>query len=430
MVGLTEGDMAAASSERIFRKVALERLSSPEQLDQLVTLTSPIGWTAVLAIAALLATAIGWSIFGTLPTSVNGAGILVSRGGHVFDAMAPFSGTLISVADIGTVVKKGDHLASLDDTELRQNLQHAEEVVKEKQADLASLQRNFAEQIDLKHRNAQAQRDNLARIITAAEKRRDFYQGLLSKQDKIVQQGFLTQRFQEETRRSMDEADQAAREAHSDLLRLDAEESDLVGRRDMEVLAAEQAVNDARRHVDELKIQLSQATEIVSPLDGVVTELKATPGTVVAPGTPILSIETAGSGLELLLYVPPEFGKKVAPGMDVRIELSTVKKEEFGTLLGRVVAVSDFPMTAEGMASVLQNPQLVTRFMEQGPPYAVRVELTPNATSASGYSWSGGPGPPVKLSSGTTVRASVTIDRRAPISLLLPLLKGQTGLSS
>jgi HlyD family secretion protein len=420
----------AAASERIFRKVALERLSSPEQLDQLVPLTSPIGWTAVVALAALVAAAIVWSIFGTLPTSVNGSGILVSRGGHVFDAMASVPGTLIDVAKLGTVVKKGDRLAALDDTELRQNLEHAAEVVKEKQADLAGLTRNFAEQIDLKHKNALAQRDNLARIIAAAEKRRAFYQDLLGKQDKIVQQGFLTQRFQEETRRSMDEADQLARSARSDLLRLDAEESDLIGRRDLAVLGAEQAVNDARRHAAELKIQLEQATEIVSPLDGVVTEIKARPGTVVAPGKPVLSIETAGRGLELLLYVPPEVGKKVAPGMDVRIEPTTVKKEEYGTLLGKVVAVSDFPMTAEGMASVLQNPQLVTRFMEQGPPYAVRVELVSSPDSASGYRWSGGPGPSVKLSSGTTVRAAITTDRRAPISLLLPLLKGQTGLSS
>jgi HlyD family secretion protein len=344
--------------------------------------------------------------------------------------MAPFPGTLIDVANIGTVVKKGDRLASLDDTELQQNLKHADEVVKEKQADLASLTKNFADQIDLKHKNAVAQRDNLARIIAAAEKRRGFYQDLLTKQDKIVQQGFLTQRFQEETRRSMDDADQNARSARSDLLRLDAEESDLVGRRDLAMLAAAQAVNDARRHVDELKIQLDQSTEIMSPLDGIITELKATPGTVVAPGKPILSIETAGSGLELLLYVPPELGKKVAPGMDVRIEPATVKKEEYGTLIGMVVAVSDFPMTAEGMASVLQNPQLVTRFMEQGPPYAVRVELAPNAESASGYRWSGGPGPTVKLSSGTTVRAAITTNRRAPISLLLPLLKAQAGLSS
>lgn len=420
----------ATSTERIFRKVALERLSSPEQLDQLVPLTSPIGWAAVVALAAILAAAVGWSIFGTLPTAVQGSGILVSRGGHVFDAMSPVSGTLITVADLGTVVKKGDRLATLDDTEMRQDLEHAEQVVREKETDLASLTQNYADQIALKHKNAAAQRDNLTRIIAAAQKRRDFYAGLLQKQDKIVAQGFLTQRFQEDTRRSMDEADQEARSSQSDILRLDAEEADLAGKRDLALLAAQQEVNNARRHADELKMQLDQATQIFSPMDGVVTEIKATPGTVVSPGKPVLSIETAGAGLELLLYVPPEFGKKVAPGMEVRVEPATVKKEEFGTLLGTVVAVSDFPMTAQGMASVLQNPELVTRFMEQGPPYAVRVALTADPSAPSGYRWSGGPGPPVKLSSGTTVRAAVTIERRAPISLLLPLLKRQVGISS
>jgi HlyD family secretion protein len=420
----------ATSTDRIFRKVALERLSSPEQLDQLVPLTSPVGWAAAVAIAAILAAAIAWSIFGTLPTAVPGAGILVSRGGHVFDAMSPVSGTLISVADLGTAVKKGDRLATLDDTEVRQELDHGAQVVREKQADLASLTQNFADQIALKHKNVTAQRDNLTRIIAAAAKRRDFYAGLLEKQDKIVAQGFLTQRFQEDTRRSMDEADQEARSSESEILRLDAEEADLTGKRDLALLSAQQDINDAQRHADELKMQLDQATQIFSPMDGVITEIKATPGTVVSPGKPVLSIETAGSGLELLLYVPPEFGKKVAPGMEVRIEPATVKKEEFGTLLGTVTAVSDFPMTAEGMGSVLQNPELVTRFMNQGPPYAVRVALVPDAKAESGYRWSGGPGPPVKLSSGTTVNASVTIERRAPISLLLPLLKRQAGISS
>ena len=60
----------------------------------------------------------------------------------------------------------------------------------------------------------------------------------------------------------------------------------------------------------------------------------------------------------------------------------------------------------------------------------VRARLAADPKAASGYRWSGGPGPPVKLSSGTTVHASVTIERRAPISLLLPLLKRQAGLAS
>ena len=39
----------------IFRKVALERLSSPEQLDQLMQVTSPKGWLALAGLGALLA---------------------------------------------------------------------------------------------------------------------------------------------------------------------------------------------------------------------------------------------------------------------------------------------------------------------------------------------------------------------------------------
>ncbi|HVO02755.1 MAG TPA: NHLP bacteriocin system secretion protein [Candidatus Cybelea sp.] len=422
--------MAATSSERIFRTAAIERLASPEQLDRLISLTSPMGWLAALVLVLIVAGTIGWSVFGVLPRSVYGSGILVTQGGHVFDAMSPVSGTLISVADIGTQVKKGDLLASLDDTDLKQALDHAAAVVREKQSDLESLTANYAQQIDLKHKNAMAQRANLEKIIAADQQRSAFYRDLLEKQSKIVAQGFLTQRFQEETRRSMDEADQEARSSQSDLLRLDAEEGALQGQRDLAVLDAQQAVSEAQRKVDELKTQLDEASRIVSPLDGVITEVKASAGTVVAPGRPIVSIETAGSGLELMLYVPPEYGKRVAPGMDVRIEPATVKKEEFGTLIGRVVAVSDFPMTAEGMASVLQNPELVQRFMEQGPPYAVRVALMPEPSTATGYRWSGGPGPPLRLSSGTTATAAVTISRRAPITLLIPLLKGQAGLSS
>jgi HlyD family secretion protein len=114
--------------------------------------------------------------------------------------------------------------------------------------------------------------------------------------------------------------------------------------------------------------------------------------------------------------------------MEVRIEPATVKKEEFGTLIGKVLEVSDFPMTAEGMLSVLQNARLVDQFMAEGPPYAVRVMLV--GDSAAGYRWSGGKAPPVRLSSGTTARAAITVARQAPASFLIPMLRGQAGFSS
>ncbi|MEY4095680.1 MAG: hypothetical protein RLZZ53_2879, partial [Acidobacteriota bacterium] len=41
----------AGRSEKIFRKVALDRLASPEQLDLLMEVTSPRSWIALVAVA-------------------------------------------------------------------------------------------------------------------------------------------------------------------------------------------------------------------------------------------------------------------------------------------------------------------------------------------------------------------------------------------
>lgn len=63
-------------SKGLFRKVALDRLSSPEQLDRLMQVTNPRGWIALLALIGLLALGIGWSILGKVPTNIEVQGVL------------------------------------------------------------------------------------------------------------------------------------------------------------------------------------------------------------------------------------------------------------------------------------------------------------------------------------------------------------------
>ena len=58
----------------IFRKVSLERLSSPEQLDQLMQVTDPRGWLILSSFTAILVTAVTWGVFGSLPQTVAGMG--------------------------------------------------------------------------------------------------------------------------------------------------------------------------------------------------------------------------------------------------------------------------------------------------------------------------------------------------------------------
>lgn len=93
-------------SQNIFRESALERLSSPEQLDQLMTITSPRGWLSLAAVAVVLMAAIVWGVFGRVATTTTGQGIIIRAGGS-FSVPALDGGQLDEV-----LVKRGDELKS------------------------------------------------------------------------------------------------------------------------------------------------------------------------------------------------------------------------------------------------------------------------------------------------------------------------------
>jgi hypothetical protein len=61
----------------MFRQQALDRLSSPEELDQLMHVTSPRLWLALAAIAGLLVAGVLWTVFTTIPTTVSAQGSLI-----------------------------------------------------------------------------------------------------------------------------------------------------------------------------------------------------------------------------------------------------------------------------------------------------------------------------------------------------------------
>jgi len=61
----------------MFRQAALDRLSSPEDLDQLIHVTRPRGWVALLALGVILAACLVWSLVAVIPTTVSGQGALI-----------------------------------------------------------------------------------------------------------------------------------------------------------------------------------------------------------------------------------------------------------------------------------------------------------------------------------------------------------------
>jgi HlyD family secretion protein len=244
----------------------------------------------------------------------------------------------------------------------------------------------------------------------------------------MFQQRFITWQKLHESRQELAQARQTVLEAKSQLVQLDAEELNARHSDERDLALAQERLADAERQVTELQLQLAQRGEVRAPVSGRVVEYKAPVGGRATAGAPVIGIESGVTGLQLVLYLPPDQGKQVKPGMDVRISPSTVKREEHGTMIGTVIEVSDFPSTSQAMLATLGNERLVQQFSPRGAPFAARVELTRDPKTTTGYRWSGTVGPPTTLSSGTLAEAEVTVREVAPITFVIPLLRKLSGM--
>jgi HlyD family secretion protein len=150
----------------------------------------------------------------------------------------------------------------------------------------------------------------------------------------------------------------------------------------------------------------------------------------VPTGHAVASLQTADSetGLQALIYVSSNDGKRVAQGMEVQISPSSAPREEYGFIRGRVNYVSQFPSTPEAMLRVLGNSRLAETLAGQGAPFAVYAELTRDPDPGAGFVWSSPKGEALLVNSGTPCTAMVTVENRRPIDLVIPLIRKYLGL--
>ena len=415
--------------QRTFRAAALDRAASPEQFDHLVVITKPSDWIWAAVICLLLVAAIVWGIVGRIPTRVSGEGILISNGDRVVDAVSAAAGRLASVSvTVGEHVVKGQPIARIVQTDIEQKHSEAVAVLGEKQREYAVLAARVQSELVVKGQNFAKLEEALNQVIKATNQRIEYLQVDVRNLEDLLAKGYTTRKNVSDRREELTSAQQRLDDTHNQILKLRADKTDLETQRDRELRQAEFAINEAQRQVSATEESLSQNTQVISPIEGRVVEVKISTGSVLAVGTAVVEIESEGNKLEAVIYLPPDQGKRIKPGMQVQLEPSTVKREEFGMMLGTVETVSDFPMTPQGMAAVLHNETLVTRFSHDGAPYAAKVVLEQDASTATGYRWAVGNGPNLRLTSGTLTRAEITTRHQRPLDLIIPLIRHLTGI--
>lgn len=418
-----------AEPKQIFRSVALERLSSPEQIDQLMQVTTARGWLLLVGVGALLATALVWGVLGNVPERIGGRGILIRSGG-VLDVEAPGEGRVTDVAvRVGDVVSEGQVVARIARQDLVLRIQQA-------RGEVGELRRRHGEQQRFGQRDVQLQgayraqrREQLRASIESGQSTLRTLNERIASEAELVQQGLITRQALLARTQERDGVEERVRQSRSELVQLDAEGGQVTNQNQKAVQESQAAVTEAERELARLESELRTTSEVTSPYTGRVLEVMAEQGSMVDRGQPILTVDLTGKavkGLEAILYIPSVHGKKIKPGMEVQIAPSTVKKEEFGYLLGTVTYVSDFPVTPQGMTRVLKNEQLVSTLSGDDAPYEIHVDLLPDPDNLSTYRWTSAEGPPLRIQSGTLATAGIVVERRRPILMVIPQLRKHT----
>ena len=114
--------MAEDKKTSLFQQKALERLRSPEELDKLFAVTTPVGWMALVTVLILVAAGLIWSVYGVMAVKVSGYGLIVDSAG-VVNLSHPAGGKVVGLrVKVGDTVRKGQVIAQVDQYSTEQEI--------------------------------------------------------------------------------------------------------------------------------------------------------------------------------------------------------------------------------------------------------------------------------------------------------------------
>ena len=386
-------------------------------------------WIALVAVLILFV-AIGiWAYEGALPTKALGQGVIVRTGG-VLTVATVNGGMIVSLnVKVGDKVKANQVIARVAQPTLVEQIRLQRLEVQQARRDREDSLKLASNEVNLKQDALQLQRANAAREIEEIEAQVKLANEQIPVLDQLLAKGQVTRQQTINARQNVVSLQQQVSARRAAIKQYEAQR--------YQIEAESQQTDSDRvakiRHVEsqiaDLEKQLTISENVISAYSGDVIEMRVDAGSVVPPLSPILSIQPEENNLEVLVCVPSRFAKDIVPNMDAEISPSPIKREEFGFINGKVTYVAAYPTTAASLMRSFQNDKLVQTLMAAGPVTEIKIRMSRDDTTSSGFKWSSSKGPPFQISSGALATVEIITNRQRPISLLFPFMKKTLGLS-
>jgi HlyD family secretion protein len=410
----------------MFRKAALAKLSSPEQLDSLMQVTKPKYWVALGACIIVIQAGLVWGITGRTAERVSGAGILLKEGG-VFGIEARGAGTITEVrVNVGQDVKRGEVVAIVKQTGAGEEIQQSEKL-------LADLRSNRERSLGLTQRNRDADlqsvvadRQRLAKQDQALRSQVKFLEERLKAQTEAANSGLITRDQVQATANELEGARNSLNANQSQAAQLTARDASVRNQADTSVFNLDQEIQRTEHQLELLKLRHAESTEVVSPYAGKIVSRLVDPGQEAHSGQAVLYLELTDQPLQAVAFIPQ--GSRIKSGMTAQLSPEGITWEEYGYMLGTVESVNQGPANPDAMNRLLRNQSLITQFTNAGAVYEVRVRPIADPTTPSGFKWTSRLGPPLKFDSGTLLRVQIPVQEKRPITLVVPTVREWLGI--
>jgi len=426
------GKSGSAQPSSLFRGAALERLRSSDHIDHRARLIPAAMRVMTLAAAIVLAAVLAWSVLGSVPTRVTGHGIMVDDGEGAYAVQPVTSGPILEIlVKRGVQVAAGAMIARIEQASLEAQLGGATARAAILQDHLARLKAAHAADIEKSEDTARRQQAAIDQQIAAGKARAVRLTQVVADDDAMLTKGLVNRTQALNNRQQLDQTLLDVANAEARKVEVDAslaQKRDELARREREKQAEIEAI---QADIARLRTELAVGSAVKAPIGGIVEDIRVGRGDVVAPGTVIATIgQTGERRYEIVAVIGHDMAKRVQPGMDVQVRPATVKKEQYGSMRGRVASITDRGVSTEELQAVLRNLELTKSLMGNGSPLLARIELFGDPNTDSGFAWWTGDGPPFRITRGTRVAVDVIVDEKRPLALLMPALRKLLGVDA
>lgn len=408
-----------------FKEPALKGINSSQQFDQRIRIIPPATRLLAASAAIVCLAALAWAVFGSIPTRVIGRGVVLSTQEGNFSVAAIASGPVVEVlVKQGDRVVAGQPIAIIEQKLLLTQIESALAEVERLEANLALLRAANAAQIVSSDEAAKRQLAAIDEQLAANEVRRDRLRELVAGYSALRGRGMISQsefiaRQEQYDLTALDLANAKARKIEVELTA--ATKRDNLA----DVERQKQAEIDLKKAgVDRLRVEMEVGSFVRSPISGIIREIRLGRGDVAATGSVVATVgPDKQSYYQVLTLLRGKTRKRAAPDMEAHIVPDIIKKEEYGSMKGRVTMVSDEDISVQHVEQIVHNDQLTRSLFGGEPALLAYVELVPTKDNPSGFEWWSGKGPPYKITAGSVATVDIIVERVRPITLIIPALR-------